>query len=260
MMPWSHAPNAARRGRAPSSSSTLRRRRRRPRSLVRVARGGLGCIGARARDDHDLLRLRHARERAPVGRRPVRNGASAARSACGVLRSTSAPPSLVNVTLALRAAVAHGALAFGRRRATTMTPRASRVHATTTSRCGSERPIARACRAAARRSTMDHGVPSPPTPSTSCAPCASSPSVTTLTRSRRRLRSTRRRAPRTGSRTGRCGPAAAHHGRTLARVPPPSRPRVSERAPPIRTPPPVSACDAFLRWKERRRQRLTPFW
>ena len=126
MMPWSHAPNAARRGRAPSSSSTLRRRRRRPRSLVRVARGGLDCIGARARDDHDLLRLRHARERAPVGRRPVRNGASAARSACGVLRSTSAPPSLVNVTLALRAAAANGALALGRWRAI-MTSCASRV-------------------------------------------------------------------------------------------------------------------------------------
>ena len=27
----------------------------------------------------------------------------------------------------------------------------------------------------------------------------------------------------------------------------------------IRTPPPVSACDAFLRWKERRRQRLIAF-
>ena len=39
-------------------------------------------------------------------------GASATRSArtSSVLRSTSAPPSLVNVTLALRATAAHGAL------------------------------------------------------------------------------------------------------------------------------------------------------
>ena len=123
------------------------------------------------------------------------------------------------------------------------------------SRCGSERPRARACRAAARRSTTDRDVPSPPTPSTSCVSCASLPSVTTLTHSRRRLRSTRRLAPQTGSRTGRCGLAAAHHGRTFARVPPPSGPRASERAP-LRTPSPVSACDAFLRRKERRRQPL----
>ena len=245
----------ARRGRA----WALRRQRRHPRSHVRVTRGGRDCIGARARDAHDLLRLVHKRERAPSAAGPFARGASATRSARGVLRSTSAPLSLVNVTLALRAAVAHGALAFGRRRAT-MTPRASRVHATTTSRCGSERPIARACRAAARRSTMDHGVPSPPTPSTSCAPCASSPSATTFTRSRRRLRSTRCRAPRTGSRTGRCGPAAAHHSRTLARVPPPSRPRVSERAPPIRTPPPVSACDALPARRSAGGNGLLLFW
>jgi hypothetical protein len=54
------------------------------------------------------------------------SSASVARSACGVLRSTSAPPSLVNVTLALRAAAANGALALGRWRAI-MTSCASRV-------------------------------------------------------------------------------------------------------------------------------------
>ena len=105
--------HGARRGRA----RALRRQHRRPRSLVRVACGGLDCVGARARNAHDLLRLVHKWERAPSAAGLYARGASATRSACGVLRSTSAPPSLVNVTLALRAAAEHGALTLSRRRA-----------------------------------------------------------------------------------------------------------------------------------------------